>query len=123
MTPRRMVERSEIPLYGGFLVVCVCHDPKECRDLGVDALVDAVGIVNEDAQGNIIVVLAEDGCNYSVISHESFHATLRIAERVGVKVENSEPMAYLHQWVFTEIGRLAFRMKDEVFGHNSEIVT
>lgn len=107
--------QSEIPLYKGLLRVAVCRDLSSCEELGVHLNANAVASVDTDPDGVVVAAFTENGCNYSVIAHEAYHVTMRIAGDCGLSIGNYEHMAYLHQWVFTEISSLVFRMKDTVF--------
>lgn len=109
------VNSKRVPIYVGKLVLVITNDKKKVRKMFPNVFYEG-----EEPYGHSIeadfggwrgfhVILNFDHSRakvtHGIISHEVYHITSFIADRVGVlhDPDNDEPMAYLNGWIADQI--------------------
>lgn len=106
------IQETEIPIYGGFLVIILTNDTetlkKHFSDL-TDNNIYAMSKLGEwkKRRGYIVVLNFKniDKITHGAIAHEATHISNFIAQDVGFipDFKNDEPIAYLTQWIVDNI--------------------
>ena len=101
---------SHIYVFKGFTYETAYHDltniSEDTLKIITADMFDNPGYTAIIPDGSVIILLRTDKCtDVSIVSHEAFHATEFIMERVGIEHcrETSEAFAYLLGYIVEEI--------------------
>ena len=109
------LKAEKIPIYVGYLVLILSNDVKKLSkkfpryiDDDENLYANTIRDYYKDWRGFYVILNFKNKYSkitHGVIAHEAYHVTSFLAEAVGMRHDpaNDEPMAYLHEWVITQL--------------------